>query len=430
MRDAERQGDICLNSSLILSTINPVVGLLFALTFVLIWRQQPAKLHILHWGLAFALGGIGFSFEFLHHFNPGFRLSDGVNIFVPLCVLLIARGLCLRYTGYAPTRLLISILGVTYGAACWINFVHQSAFGRGMSVSIGVAAMLFVAIVAMAKNRNHDKIDVGILLTLAAAGAMVVGRPALSLFLEGAPQIDVIENTSFWAVSLKVAGLYSLLIFSILFMLRIAADLFEELNQQSVTDSLSGLLNRRGFFAAAETLALEATPSLPVSVLLLDIDHFKRVNDNYGHQTGDRVIRTMADMMQSSTPDSGLVGRLGGEEFAIFLPNTGGTTALAFAEALRHSIELQHHAGISAAHPVTVSIGVAEGAGEDLERLLNVADVGLYIAKDAGRNQVQMAGAEMVLTDRRRRSDKLVRSAGRTKANSDGFDGRPGPARA
>ena len=333
-----------MDSSYILSTINPVVGLLFALTFFLIWRRQLTKMHILQWAFAFALGSIGFSFEFLHHFNPAFRLSDSVNIFVPPCVLLIARGVCLRYTGNAPTTLLVSILGVTYITACWINFVLQNAFGRGVSVSIGIAAMLFVAIVAMIRSRIHDKIDFGILLTLAAAGVLVLGRPILSVFIEGAPRIDVIDNSSFWAVSLKVANLYYLLLFSILFMLRIAADLFEELNQQSVTDLLSGLLNRRGFFAAAETLALEASPSLPISVLLLDIDHFKHVNDNYGHQTGDKVIRTLADLMLLSAPQTAVVGRLGGEEFAIFLPNTSSMAAMAFAEALRSAIQLLHHA--------------------------------------------------------------------------------------
>mgnify|MGYP003675835132 CR=1 FL=1 len=399
-----------LDSSYILSTINPVVGLLFALTFYLIWRQQPDRRHILHWAVAFFLGSLGFSFEFLSYFDPMFRLSDGVNIFVPICVLLLVRGVCLRYTGIAPTRLLILILGVTYLTASWINFVHQNAFGRGLTISIGIVAMLTAATAAMLKYRARDRIDFGILVALLAASVLLLGRPVLSFFIEGAPEKGLIEDTSFWAVSMKVAGLYSLLVFAILFMLRIAADLFAELNQQSVTDSLSGLLNRRGFFAAAETLAREATPALPISVLLLDIDHFKHVNDNYGHQIGDRVIRTMADLMQSSAPEAAMLGRLGGEEFAIFLPNTGSMAALAFAGALRTSMHLQHHVGIPSTHPVTVSIGVAEGTGEDLELLLHLADIGLYMAKNSGRDQVQMANTEMLVRDRRQRSGKPVRA--------------------
>jgi len=400
-----------MDTSYILSTINPVVGLLFSLTFFLIWRQQPHRIHILNWALAFSLGSLGFAFEFLHYFNPIFKLTDGVNIFVPICVLLIARGVCLRYTGSAPTRLLLSILVVTDITASWISFVHQNAFGRGLSISIGIVVMLIIAIWAMLKSRTHDRIDLGILITIVSAATLVLGRPVLSFFIEGAPQIGAIEDTSFWTVSLKVAGLYSLLVFAILFLLRIADDLFAELNHQSVTDSLSGLLNRRGIFAAAETVALQATPTLPISVLLLDIDHFKDVNDSYGHQTGDRVIEALANLMQSSAPETAIVGRLGGEEFAIFLPSTASMAALAFAEALRASIQLQSHAGIPATHPITVSIGLAEGTGEDLELLLHLADIALYKAKDSGRDQVQLAGDVRLGRDERQRQGTLVRSA-------------------
>lgn len=399
-----------MDSSYILSTINPVVGLLFASTFFLIWKQQPDKIHILNWASAFFLGSIGFAFEFLNYFNPMFRLMDGINIFVPLCVLLIARGVCLRYTGNAHTRLLLLILAVADITACWINFVHHSAFGRGLSISLGIFLLLSIGGWAILKTRTRDKIDLGILVALMSAAILVLGRPVLSFFVEGAPRIGAIEDTSFWAVSLKVAGLYSLLVLAILFMLRIAADLFVELNRQSTTDSLSGLLNRRGFFAAAETVALQATPTLPISVLLLDIDHFKKVNDSYGHQTGDKVIQTIAGLMQASVPDTAMVGRLGGEEFGIFLPNTCSAAALAFAEALRASIHLQDHAFIPATHPVTVSIGLAEGTGEDLELLLHLADIGLYNAKDSGRDQVRMAGGEVLGRDGRRRSGKLVRT--------------------
>lgn len=397
-------------STYILSTINPVVGMLFALTFFLVWKQQPHKTHVLNWALAFCVGSLGFAFEFLNYVNPVFELPDGVNIFVPICVLLIARGLCLRYTGQAPTRLLLLILAVTDITAGWLHFVHQNAFGRGLAVSFGAALLLIIGVRAMLTNRSRDKIDLSILIAILSAVTLVLGRPILSFFIEGEPKIGAIEQTSFWTVSLKVAGLYLLLVFSILFLLRIAADLFAELNQQSVTDSLSGLLNRRGFFAAVETVALGATPKLPISVLLLDIDHFKQVNDSYGHQTGDKVIQAIARLMQSSAPENAVVGRLGGEEFGIFLPNTSSMAALAFAEALRASIRLQRHATIPASHPVTVSIGLAEGTGEDLELLLHRADIGLYNAKDSGRDQVRMDGGEEIGRGGRRGSGKMVRS--------------------
>ena len=148
-----------------------------------------------------------------------------------------------------------------------------------------------------------------------------------------------------------------------------------ELHEQSVTNALSGILNRCGFFEIAGTMVHDATSKLPYSVLLLDIDHFKKVNDTFGHQIGDQVIRNVADMMHSNAPETAVIGRLGGGEFAIVLPNTGRRAAFAFAEALRMSIYRQSHSGIPEEHPITVSIGLAEGTGGQLEELLHDADM-------------------------------------------------------
>lgn len=383
-----------MDSSYILSTINPVVGLLFALTFFLIWRPQPNRIYILNWSLGFAAGGIGFAFEFFHYFIPKFQFANGANIFLPVSVLFTVRGLCLRYTGKAPDRLLLSVITLTGIIACWMSFVHQYALGRGLTVSSGIAILLIVAMHAMVRNATRDKIDLGIFIALLSLTVLLLARPAATFFIEGAPEINSIAVTSFWAVSLKIAGLYAWMIFAILFMLRVAADLLAEIKEQSVTDTLSGILNRGGFFAAADCVALAATPRLPVSVLLLDIDYFKKVNDNYGHRTGDQVIRAVADMLRFSAPETAIVGRLGGEEFAMVLPNTHRMSAFGFAEALRASFCLQVHAGIPATHPITVSIGLVEGTGATLEDLIHEADLALYKAKNSGRNQVMMSDEE------------------------------------
>jgi len=397
-----------VDSSYILSTINPVVGLLFALTFLLIWRQQPHSAHILSWSLGFAAGSVGFAFEFFHYFIPYFQFANGVNIFLPVSVLFSVRGLCLRYTGRAPDRLLLSITTLTGIFAIWISFVDQYALGRGLLISSGIALMLTVGMHSMMGLKTRDKIDLGIFSAISLLTIMLLARPFASFLIEGAPKIDAIKVTSFWAVSLKVMGLYAWLVFAILFMLRIAADLLAELQKQSITDSLSGILNRGGFLAAAESVVLAATPTLPVSVLLLDIDHFKKVNDNYGHRAGDQVIREMAKLMRSSAPESAIIGRLGGEEFAMVLPNTSSAAAFAFGEALRASFGLLEHAGFAASHPVTVSIGLVEGTGGCLEDLIHEADVALYKAKDTGRNQVIIAGKDVAGAGHR--SSQLARS--------------------
>lgn len=399
-----------MDYSYILSTINPVTGFLLSLSFFLIWKKHPERKYILNWSIGFAAGSIGYAFEFFHFFIANFRFANGVNIFLPVSMLFTARGICLRYTGHAPDRALL--LAVTFCGmiACWMSFGDHNALIRGFVVSGGVAMVVIVAMKAILSAKQRDRIDLSILMVLLLLAILLPVRPIVSFLLEGAPHIDAIEVTSFWVVSLKVGGLFVWITFALLFLLRIASDLLSELNTQSVTDSLSGILNRRGFFDTARSLVRDATPDLPVSVFLIDIDHFKTINDSYGHQVGDQVIRNVAKSLHENAPETAVIGRLGGEEFAIALPNTDRAAASAFAEALRLNLERHSHPGVEADHPVTVSIGLAQGTGHSLDELLHEADMALYNAKSGGRNRVAVYGCEAFRNQSTRLPGRLVRA--------------------
>ena len=399
-----------MDYSYILSTINPVTGFLLSLTFFLIWKKHPERKYILNWSIGFAAGSIGYAFEFFHFFIANFRFANGVNIFLPVSMLLTARGLCLRYSGHAPDRALLLAITFCSVIACWMSFGDHNAVIRGFVVSVGVAVVVIVAMNAILSSKERDRIDLSILMVLLLLAILLPVRPIVSFLIEGAPHIDAIEVTSFWAVSLKVGGLFVWIAFALLFLLRIASDLLSELNAQSVTDSLSGILNRRGFFDTAGSLVRDATPGLPVSVFLIDIDHFKKVNDTYGHQVGDQVIRNVAKALHANAPEAAVIGRLGGEEFAVVLPNTERGAAMAFAEALRMNLERQGHAGVSADHPVTVSIGLAQGTGHTLDELLHDADMALYKSKSGGRNRVAVNGGEAFRNQSTRMPGRLVRA--------------------
>ena len=399
-----------MDYSYILSTINPVTGFLLSLTFFLIWKKHPERKYILNWSIGFAAGSIGYAFEFFHFFIANFRFANGVNIFLPVSMLFTARGLCLRYTGDAPDRALLLAITFCSVIACWMSFGDHNAVIRGFVVSVGVAVVVIVAMNAILSSKERDRIDLSILMVLLLLAILLPVRPIVSFLIEGAPHIDAIEVTSFWAVSLKVGGLFVWIAFALLFLLRIASDLLSELNAQSVTDSLSGILNRRGFFDTAGSLVRDATPGLPVSVFLIDIDHFKKVNDTYGHQVGDQVIRNVAKALHANAPEAAVIGRLGGEEFAVVLPNTERGAAMAFAEALRMNLERQGHAGVSADHPVTVSIGLAQGTGHTLDELLHDADMALYKSKSGGRNRVAVNGGEAFRNQSTRMPGRLVRA--------------------
>jgi diguanylate cyclase (GGDEF)-like protein len=163
-----------------------------------------------------------------------------------------------------------------------------------------------------------------------------------------------------------------------------------ELFRLATTDPLTGAKNRRAYSDALD--AAVANPDAPMSVLMLDIDHFKRVNDTYGHHAGDVVIQTVCKLLEQCTRDVDTVGRLGGEEFSVLLPGQEGFSARMVAEMIRAAVEGQVIQVEGHVIRITISIGgvtvPAGGDGRNGEALLNASDQGLYASKEGGRNRV------------------------------------------
>jgi diguanylate cyclase (GGDEF)-like protein len=167
------------------------------------------------------------------------------------------------------------------------------------------------------------------------------------------------------------------------------------LEHQSIRDSLTNLFNRRFMEIALDReLRRAIRHQKPLAVLMLDIDHFKQLNDTYGHEAGDVVLREVAGIMRQAVRSEDTVCRYGGEEFVAILPELGTEDALTRAESIRHMVgELRlYHRG-EALREVTISIGVAvyPHHGDTLDQLLSLADRALYDAKHLGRNRVVLA---------------------------------------
>lgn len=166
----------------------------------------------------------------------------------------------------------------------------------------------------------------------------------------------------------------------------------EELNanlqQMTTTDPLTGLKNRRYLEEALSELAGLAEAGQPLALLVIDIDFFKRINDTYGHQTGDAVLQELSWKLLNEASGQGVAARMGGEEFVILLPGTDKAKAQGFAEKLRGNIEHGEWVHV----PVTVSIGVAVfEPGDNADSLFTRADEALYASKHAGRNRVTVS---------------------------------------
>jgi diguanylate cyclase (GGDEF)-like protein len=173
--------------------------------------------------------------------------------------------------------------------------------------------------------------------------------------------------------------------------------LLRRFSDQARVDALTGLLNRRGFDERASTdLARAAREDVSVAVVSLDIDHFKRINDDYGHDAGDRVLVRLGEIFRNQSRGSDLVVRMGGEEFAALLWAADAEDGLAFAERVRETLAAVDDLGVGR---VTISGGVAAARQpQSVEELLRQADGALYEAKCAGRNRTIVHGGLAALT--------------------------------
>jgi len=165
------------------------------------------------------------------------------------------------------------------------------------------------------------------------------------------------------------------------------------LEQETFTDPLTGLFNRRFLDQRlSEELASARRYGIPLSVLMIDIDHFKKINDSFGHQTGDEVLVSVANTLSAELRDSDVIVRFGGEEFLVIAPHTPVENAVGLAERLRAVTEAQDVRTLRGSDGVqfTISVGVAtfNEAADTAEALVEAADGNLYRAKNGGRNQV------------------------------------------
>jgi diguanylate cyclase (GGDEF)-like protein len=233
---------------------------------------------------------------------------------------------------------------------------------------------------------------------LFAHGALFLLRTPLVAVLPWSP-----ANNMFGSVWLTVLSFEALLFtISIAFILLAMAKERTELRHRTaaMVDPLTGMANRRAFLHEAALLAKRHSGNpRPTAVLLIDLDHFKSINDRFGHALGDSVLEIFSAAARKSVRATDLIGRLGGEEFAALLYDTGRDKAVAVAERMRETFAEMAQDVDGRPVCATVSVGIvhSEEAVLDVSELLAQADHALYAAKERGRNRVEVASLEMIL---------------------------------
>jgi diguanylate cyclase (GGDEF)-like protein len=267
-----------------------------------------------------------------------------------------------------------------------------------------LAVLRYITAIEFARNESDDlpsRLPTVILLLVVGTGYLAWLPLTLVLPLQEAGNVFV----SAWFPAVVLFALLGRigLGFVVLSLVKERAE--QKQRHDALTDPLTGLPNRRALFDAADALAGHSKylKGDPISVLVCDLDHFKRINDTFGHRLGDRVLQVFASAMTEKLDTGSILGRLGGEEFAAILPGADSQQARETAESIRTAFAASAQSIDGAAVCCTVSIGAAshDDIDCDLVALFHKADGALYAAKHKGRNRVELLGPqeELVLED-------------------------------
>jgi len=374
------------------------VEAMLGLLLLFAWVQNPAITAVAWWGFAHLLRAFSIVL-----FGTLGSMPDLIAIDLSNAVL---------FTAFASTWIgarvfdgrPVSYAGLIGGAVLWlfvcrIPFVAQSMEARFLLSSFIITGYTWATAYEFWRGRSEPLVSRWpAVFMFFAHGALFLLRTPLSAALPWVEDKHIFDNVWLTVLSFE-ALLFTIAIAFIL--LAMAKERVELLHKKAaLVDSLTGIANRRAFMEGGKIIArrLEVDPR-PVGVLLIDLDHFKSINDTFGHAVGDRVLQVFATMARGKIGKGDLIGRLGGEEFAIALYDTDHEKAMQVAETIRASFASLGTSIDGRAIRATCSIGVSicDDGLFDMSVMLGQADQALYSAKERGRNRCELAPREIVL---------------------------------
>jgi len=373
---------------------------MIAVIFFLAWKTLGEKPHVLNWSIAFVAATLYWLLNMTPGWFPNFEsywLTASVFGFV--LVTLGLRGHCQRTNCAFVPKNLWPISGLLYLVVVWATAVKPHA---GLSVAVlpfASAVTLLLSAIIILRHRTRPRPAEWAAATSMGVFALVQLPVAGFLFGLGGDRelvfAQLYEHPAFLATP---AGFIGMAMF-VIFML--ASDVSEEMKEVAVRDQLTSLLNRRGFNEqGSKVFASACRASRPLSVIMTDIDHFKEVNDGFGHAAGDAALAHFADLLVTDRRMEDVVARVGGEEFAIVLPGTDLAGSIEIADELCERLEATPLVVDGRDVVMTASFGVATISNKDncLTDVIVRADRALYRSKRAGRNRVDLESSQLMRT--------------------------------
>ena len=381
--------DVSLDTDRLYVLIAPLSILLLSCTLAVCWLVQRRQRYLLWIAGGYALVSLALAWqslaprEELHHWAV---LTGAMYLFGTWC---FARCMAGRYGVSAHPLLGLLIGTVVLAALYYYSRVQVDLWVRVHWLNTGLGLLQMLPAPAMLRRRPpQDWLERMLYWSYVVFAGYTAARPLLVLAL-GSTDLNEIARSTYWLVTL-VSTLSFALLFTLMLLACTVRDVFTALREERNHDSLTNLLNRRAFQEAAE-LRLADPHMAPISVLIGDIDHFKRINDSWGHDCGDRVLQAVAQTLQQHVRNDDLVSRFGGEEFVLLLMRTTPQEAELVAQRIRAQLSADGYV-LAAGQRVTISFGIAPvAANTALTDALTRADGLLYAAKQAGRDRVHVA---------------------------------------
>ena len=369
-----------------------IFSIMLSIIFFLAWKTIDHVPHALSWSILYFLVSITYLISAAKNLFPSHEFYwISVNL-----VSLAVQGLAL--IGFrqranllpCPASLIVYLVAVEL-LIFWFTYInHHIGLAMAITPVSGVILLVTCALVVYRGSKPLRPAEVGVIVIfiIYAVVQFAAGFTALSQGAEKNEEIIAIYNQ---IILIAAPPAYAGLALFTVFIL--ADDLSFKMKKLASTDALTGIMNRRGFEEAAlRAVAYAVRKDQNLTLVLADIDHFKRINDEHGHQVGDRVLQEFANIFRKSIRQEDLLGRVGGEEFAALLIQSNLEQSIETIERLRNLIENTDSSfdGIKLTFTSSFGLYQMDPASDSIGDAIHNADIGLYRAKDAGRNNIKL----------------------------------------
>ncbi|MFJ1302944.1 diguanylate cyclase domain-containing protein [Pseudomonadota bacterium AL_CKDN230030165-1A_HGKHYDSX7] len=384
---------LSLSATQVLTLGSPAIALVLSGCFLCIWRFFDRRSYLPMLALAFLFYAAGAVMQILNWpADPEMNsaLSAGIYLASIGCM---AAGILRRY-GVRAELALTAVCVLLFGAVAYYHFGKPDLNGRTYTLNFGIGAVLCAAAWRIRRATRATRIDRCIFWVFALFGMSFFPRTLLTMALPLPFVPNVVGSATFWLL-LQLTLVLTGLILALALLVASLADMIARLRDDRDIDGLTGLWNRRALDERAASMIGHAGLA-DHALLLIDIDHFKSINDRYGHATGDHVLKVFGSIIRDTVGADGLAGRVGGEEFAIVVQRDGDA-AQELAQCLADQLREVRLAEFAHDHVITASTGLSMLVpGDNVSSWMRRTDALLYQAKRDGRNRVVRQTADPV----------------------------------